>query len=102
MVDAGSNAPGIHQPAGRVVVGGQQRTDPGPGAFGIGLADRYELLVQALDLEPQAAIARSIGRISSLRDDPFHSGGACLFIEGRAAPDLMIAVFAPRAPLYRF
>jgi hypothetical protein len=69
VVDAGSNAPGIHQPAARVVVGEQQRTDPGPGAFGIRPADYHDLLaVQTFDLEPQAAIARGIGR--TLSRDP--------------------------------
>jgi hypothetical protein len=39
VVDAGAGSAGIDQPPIRIVVGDQQRSEPGPAAFGIGPAD---------------------------------------------------------------
>jgi hypothetical protein len=41
----------------------------------------------------RCAIARSVGRIGLLRDNPFELQPAHMFIERLAAPDLVIAEF---------
>ena len=43
------------------------------------------------------AIARSVGCIDALRNDPFHLQSAGLFIKGPPATDLVIAVVHGRA-----
>jgi len=62
MVDARADPAGVNQPAIRIVVGEQQRSEPGPRTDRIGPTDHHEFLaVQAFDLEPQTAIAGGIG-----------------------------------------
>ena len=39
IINAGAGAPGVDEPAIRIVLGEQQSAEPGPGAFGIGPAD---------------------------------------------------------------
>src|SRR5260370_2691619 len=79
IVDADTGATGVDQPSLGIIVGEQQRAQPGPRAFGIGPAHNHELFaVQAFDFYPQAAIARRIGRIDALRDDPLYGELACL------------------------
>ena len=71
MVDAGADPTGVSQPVIRIVVGEQQRLEPGPRAFRIGPTDHDEfLVVQTFDLEPQTAIPRGVGRIGPLRAMP--------------------------------
>src|SRR3984893_10591155 len=92
LADARACASGVNQPPVRIVIGEQQRPEPGQGTFGIGPADHHELLaVQAFDLEPQETIAGRIRGIDPLRDDPFQLQGAGMFVELPAAPDLVIA-----------
>jgi hypothetical protein len=55
LCPAGSNAgqAGVDPPAIRIVIGEQQRPEPGPGAFRIGPADHHEVFpVQSFHLEP--------------------------------------------------
>ena len=42
MVDSRAGAARVDQPAIRVVIGEQQRPEPGPGPFGIGPADHED------------------------------------------------------------
>jgi hypothetical protein len=98
IVNARAGAARVDQPAIRVVIGKQQRAEPGPGAFGISPADHHEFLaVQAFDFQPHAAIAGSAGRIYPLRDDPFHFQGAGVIVEGSPVPDMVIAEMLRRA-----
>ena len=53
-------------------------------------------LVTVTGIDPQSPIARHVGRIRSLRDDPFEPELAHLGMECRATSDLMIAVFERR------
>jgi hypothetical protein len=71
VLDSGPDATGINEPADRVVIRQQERSEPGTRALGIGPANHHELLaVLTLDLEPQAAMAGRIGSIGALGDDP--------------------------------
>jgi hypothetical protein len=71
----------------------QHRPDIGARAFGIGPSDDDKLLaIEALGLEPQAAIARHIRRVSPLRHDAFQAALANLCMKRPAATDLMIRV----------
>jgi hypothetical protein len=98
--DASANPAGVSEPPVGVVIGEQQISQPGTGAFGIGPADHHELLaVEAFDLEPQTAISRCIGRIGLLRDDPFQLQAAGTLIEIAAAPGLIVAVLKRRTRL---
>ena len=64
-----------------------------PHAFRIGPADHYEFLaVQAVDLEPQAAVAGRVSCIGALRDDALERQRAGLFMKFPAANDLVISV----------
>jgi hypothetical protein len=102
MVDAGPRSSGIDQAVIRVVIGEQQRPEPGPAPFGIGPAGYHELLaVQAFDFKPQTAIARRVGRIDLLRDDPFYFQGAGAVVKGLPVADLVIAVVQRRACLQK-
>jgi hypothetical protein len=58
----------------------------------VGPTDDYKLIpVQALDLEPQPAIAGRVRSINALRDDSFDRQFAGPLIELLPASDLMIA-----------
>ena len=57
IVDACPGVALVNQPTVSIVIGEQQRPEPGPGPFGIGPADDHKFLaVQAFDFQPQPAI----------------------------------------------
>jgi len=61
LFDTGAGAAGIEKASVGIIVGEQQGAKIGPASFGIGPADHQKLLaVEALDLEPDAAIARRV------------------------------------------
>jgi hypothetical protein len=67
-------------------------------AFGIGPSDDDKFFpVQALGLEPQAAVVGDIGCIGGLRDDPLQPELARLGIERLPTTDLVVAVLERRA-----
>jgi hypothetical protein len=53
------------------------------------------LAVQALDLDPQAAIGGGIGRVGALGNDALERQAAGLLIEHAPAPGLVVAVVPP-------
>ena len=66
-------------------------------ALGVGPADDHELLaVEALRLDPKAAIARRVGSIGPLGDDAFEAELAGLFAEARATAGNVFAVAQSR------
>jgi len=98
MVEPGAGAARVDQPAIRIVIAEQQGPQPGPRAFGVGPPDHHEFFaVQALDLQPESAIAGSVGRFDPLRDDPFYFQGAGMVVESLPATDLVIAEMQRRA-----
>jgi hypothetical protein len=93
LLDAGADAPGIDQPSMRIVTGEEQRAEIRPCAFRIGPAHYHEFLaLEALDLDPQTAIAGHLNRIGALRDNALKAHGAGFVVELPPVPDLVIAV----------
>ena len=83
----------IVQPPIVGVVAQQQRADVRPAALGIGPAHDDELLaVQALRLDPDAAVAWSVGAIGELRDNTFQAQLAGMLAEAGAVARNMVAV----------
>ena len=75
---------GIDQPSVGIVVGEQQRTEPGPRSSRIGPADHDKFFaLKAFDLEPQSAISGRLGRIGPFRDDALEFPFAGLLMESR-------------------
>jgi hypothetical protein len=100
MVDPSPHATCINEPAVRVEIREQERSEPGTPALGISPANHYELLpVLAFDLDPQPAIAGRIGHFSTLRDDALQRHFADLRVELRTTNDLVIAVLERRADI---
>jgi len=98
MVNTGPDASRINEPAVRIVIGEQERPEPGPSALGIGPPDDHELLpLFALDLDPHAAIAGRIGCVSAFGDDALQRQFTNLGVELRALSDLVIAEVQRRA-----
>src|SRR6266404_8529207 len=92
-VEPGSDAAGIAQFPGRVVIAEQQGAEAVPAALGVGKADDDELLaVEAFDLQPIGAAAGPIGLVTPLGDRAFEIVLAGLAVELVAVPLLMIAV----------
>jgi len=70
IVSLAASPAGINKTAVLVVLGDQQRAEPGSGTFRIGPADYRELVaVQAFGFDPQTAIPRRIRLIGALRDE---------------------------------
>jgi hypothetical protein len=70
--NAGADAAGEDQPAVGRVVAEEQNAEMRPAALWIGPADHDEFLpVEALRLDPDAAVAGRIGRVDLLRDQAF-------------------------------
>ena len=70
LLDAGAGTAGVDEASFGIVIGEQQRAEPWPGAFRIGLTDHHEFLaVQAFQLAPQAAVAGRVRGIDAFRDD---------------------------------
>ena len=89
---SGSDPPGVNEPAISIVIPEQQRADEWAAAFGVGPADDDKVLAaEAFGLDPQAATARHIGDIESLRNGDFEPVRACVPVKCRALPNLVIA-----------
>src|SRR5688500_5401544 len=89
-------AAGVDETAVRGVVGEEQRPEMRARALRIGPANHDEFLtVQALDLAPDAAVARLVGAVQPLRDDALDAELAGMSVEGFTAPKMMFAVLQP-------
>jgi hypothetical protein len=86
---AGSDAAGVEQPAGVVVMGEQQGAQEGPQRFRVRPADDDEFAaIETFGFDPGAAVVGEIAAIDALGDDPFEAMSA-----GGAAERLAVAGF---------